>query len=58
MEKKATRFLYCSNDLERMTEKQIETDIAVCYQVLKELKKEQKQRLDFDKKLQEFKQFI
>tara|TARA_R110002126_G_scaffold520_3_gene3331 strand:+ start:48 stop:230 length:183 start_codon:yes stop_codon:yes gene_type:complete len=56
--KQPTLFTFSSKDLEIMTMTQIDTDIAKCYTILKELKKEQKQRLKFERELEQFKEFI
>tara|TARA_R110000868_G_C10660906_1_gene745816 strand:- start:468 stop:650 length:183 start_codon:yes stop_codon:yes gene_type:complete len=56
--KQPTLFTFSSQDLESMTMAQLETSIAKCYIILKELKKKQKQRLKFERELEQFKEFI
>ena len=56
--KQPTLFTFSSKDLESMTMAQLETSIAKCYIILKELKKKQKQRLKFERELEQFKEFI
>ena len=60
-ERKITMLNYSSNDLSKKTDEQLGTEIATCFMVLKELKKEQRQRENnrrFESKLELYKEFI
>jgi hypothetical protein len=60
-ERKITMLNYSSNDLSKKTDEQLGTEIATCFMVLKELKKEQGQRENnrrFESKLELYKEFI
>ena len=60
-ERKITILNYSSNDLIKKTDEQLGTEIATCFMVLKELKKEQRQRENnrrFESKLELYKDFI
>ena len=60
-ERKITILNYSSNDLIKKTDEQLGTEIATCFMVLKELKKEQRQRENnrrFESKLELYKEFI
>mgnify|MGYP003626215409 FL=1 len=60
-ERKITMLNYSSDDLSKKTDEQLGTEIATCFMVLKELKKEQRQRENnrrFESKLELYKEFI
>tara|TARA_B110000977_G_scaffold169465_1_gene219445 strand:+ start:449 stop:640 length:192 start_codon:yes stop_codon:yes gene_type:complete len=60
-ERKITMLNYSSDDLSKKTDEQLGTEIATCFMVLKELKKEQRQRENnrrFESKLELYKDFI
>ena len=60
-ERKITMLNYSSNDLSKKTDEQLGTEIATCFMVLKELKKEQRQRENnrrFESKLELYKDFF
>tara|TARA_B110000285_G_scaffold171318_1_gene191784 strand:- start:75 stop:266 length:192 start_codon:yes stop_codon:yes gene_type:complete len=60
-ERKITMLNYSSDDLSKKTDEQLGTEIATCFMVLKELKKEQGQRENnrrFESKLELYKEFI
>ena len=60
-ERKITMLNYSSNDLSKKTDEQLGTEIATCFMVLKELKKEQGQRENnrrFESKLELYKEFF
>jgi hypothetical protein len=60
-ERKITMLNYSSDDLNKKTDEQLGTEIATCFMVLKELKKEQRQRENnrrFESKLELYKDFI
>jgi len=60
-ERKITMLNYSSDDLSKKTDEQLGTEIATCFMVLKELKKEQGQRENnrrFESKLELYKDFF
>ena len=60
-ERKITMLNYSSDDLSKKTDEQLGTEIATCFMVLKELKKEQRQRENnrrFESKLELYKDFF
>tara|TARA_R110000823_G_scaffold28022_2_gene81394 strand:+ start:280 stop:465 length:186 start_codon:yes stop_codon:yes gene_type:complete len=56
--KKPTMLIYDSRDNATKNDEQISSEVATCYLMLKQLKKEQKQRQQFNEKLELYKDFF